>query len=156
MKQRRPKRRKPQPRKRTSTDKPPPLDWLTPLEQPAPIQRAQQHFAAAHLAGNFSLSASAAILTVTRPEEIPAALTQGKPVLIDIPAFQWRASLLATVQAGGKLGWWIFKLLATLLLTQWLNAQFPNTKDYLIPDWAKFNFERQPDNKVILKPPQEE
>jgi hypothetical protein len=95
-----------------------------------------------------------AILMVTRVEEIPAALAQGKPVLIDIPAFQWRLSLLAAIRKwGGKLGWWIFKLLATWLLTQWLNAQLPNN-DYA-PDWAKFNFLRQPDNKVILSPPEE-
>src|SRR5438034_4834727 len=81
----------------------------------------------AHPAGAvFAGSGSLALLTVTRPEEIPSALAQGRPVLIDIPAFQSRASLLATVQAGGKLGWWIFKWLAALLLTQWLNAQFPN------------------------------
>jgi hypothetical protein len=105
--------------------------------------------------GSINVQGSPTVLLVTRPEEIPAALAQGKPVLIDIPAFQWRASLLATVQGAGKLGWWIFKLLATLLLTQWLNAQFPNTKDYLIPDWAKFNFQRQPDNKIILSPHEE-
>jgi hypothetical protein len=62
---------------------------------------------------------------------------------------------LAPVQKwGGRLGWWIFRVLATWLLTQWLNAQLPN-KDFLIPDWAKFNFERQPDNKVILRPLEE-
>jgi hypothetical protein len=115
----------------------------------------RQQFAAANLAGTSSFIASAAILTVTRPEEIPAALAQGKPVLIDIPAVQWRLSLLATVRKwGGKLAWWIFNLLATWLLTQWLYAQLP-TKDYLGPDWAKFNFERQPDNKVILRPQEE-
>jgi hypothetical protein len=38
-----------------------------------------------------------AFLTVTRLEEIPAGLAQGKPV-IDIPEFQWRLSWLATVQ----------------------------------------------------------
>jgi hypothetical protein len=96
-----------------------------------------------------------ALLTVTRPEEIPAALAQGRPVLIDIPAFQWRASLLATVQKwGGKLVWWIVKFLAAWWLAQWLNAQLP-TKDYLVPDWAKFNFVRQPDHKVILSPHEE-
>src|SRR5262249_22657007 len=90
---------------------------------------------------------SPAVLLVTRPEELPAALAQGKPVLIDIPAVQWRLSLLATVQKwGGKLAWWIVNLLATFLLTQWLRAQLPNS-DY-VPDWAKFNFQRQPDNKI--------
>jgi len=97
----------------------------------------------------------AAFLTVTRPEEIPAALAQGiterKPVLIDIPAFQWRASLLATVQKwSGEFGWWLVKALATLLLGQWLLAQ-----GLSVPDWAKFNFVRQPDNKVILSPHEE-
>jgi hypothetical protein len=133
MTQRRRKPRK-QSRKRASTDKQPPLDWLTPLEQPTPIQSAHQHFATAHLSA--SSSASAAILTVTRPEEIPAALAQGKPVLIDIPAFQWRASWLASIQKwGGKLGWWFFNFLATFLLTQWLNAQGVS-----VPDWAKLIF----------------
>lgn len=113
------------------------------------------HSATAHFAASSLSSANALVLTVTRLEEIPAALAQGKPVLIDIPAFQWRASLLAAIQKwGGKLGWWIFNLLATWLLTQWLNAQLPN-KDYLVPDWAKFNFERQPDNKVIVRPQEE-
>jgi hypothetical protein len=88
-------------------------------------------------------------LAVTRAEEIPAALAQGKPVLIDIPAVQWRLSLLATLQKwGGKLGWWIINLLATLLVTQLLKVQLPNS-DY-VPDWAKFNVHRQPDNKIIL------
>jgi hypothetical protein len=93
-----------------------------------------------------------AIFTVTRIEEIPAALAQGKPVLIDIPAVQWRLSLLARIQKwGGKLAWWIVNLLATFLLTQWLKAQLPNSD--VVPDWTKFNFERrQPDNKIILNP----
>jgi hypothetical protein len=64
------------------------------------------------------------LLTVTRPEEIPAALAQGKPVLIDIPAVQWRLRLLATAQAwGGDFAWWLVKHLAGLLLTQWLLGQ---------------------------------
>ena len=114
--------------------------------------RPQAHSVSAVFAGTGSLTA---ILTVTRPEEIPTALAQGRPVLIDIPAFQWRLSLLATVRKwGGKLAWWIFNLLATWLLTQWLNAQLPD-KGYLIPDWAKFNFQRQPDNKIILSPHEE-
>jgi hypothetical protein len=119
----------------------------------------QQHWSAASdwsaqaiIAG--TVPRSAAILTVTRPEEIPAALAQGKPVLIDIPAFQWRLLLLTQIRKwGGKLAWWIINLLATLLLTQWLKAQLPNS-DY-VPDWAKFNFLRQPDNKVILSPHEE-
>lgn len=101
--------------------------------------------------GSFSVLGSPAVLLVTRPEEIPAALAQGKPVLIDIPAFQWRLSLLATVQKwGGSFAWWLVNLLATLLLTQWLLAQ-----GLSVPDWAKFKFERQPDNKVILSPQEE-
>jgi hypothetical protein len=105
------------------------------------------HSASAVFAGSGSL----AILRVTRPEEIPSALAQGKPVLIDIPAFQWRASLLATIQKwGGSFAWWLVKLLAGLLLTQWLLAQ-----GLSVPDWAKFNFVRQPDNKVILSPHEE-
>ena len=97
---------------------------------------------------------AAAIVTVTSPQQIPAALAQGRPVLIDIPAVQWRLSLLATIRKwGGKLGWWLVNLLATFLLTQWLKAQLPNS-DY-IPDWAEFNFLRQPDNKVILSPHEE-
>jgi hypothetical protein len=101
--------------------------------------------------GSFSMQGSPAVLLVTRPEEIPAALAQGRPVLIDIPAFQWRASLLATVQKwGGEFGWWLVKTLAALLLTQWLLAQ-----GLSVPDWAKFNFVRQPDNKVILSPHEE-
>jgi hypothetical protein len=67
---------------------------------------------------------SPAVLLVTSLQQIPAALAQGKPVLIDIPAVQWRLSLLATIQEwGGSLGWWLVKLLATFLLTQWLSAQ---------------------------------
>src|SRR5262245_53071350 len=85
--------------------------------------------------GSYSYQGSPAVLLVTRPEEILAALSQGKPVLIDIPAFQWRASLLATVQKwGGEFGWWIVKTLAALLLTQWFLAQ-----GLSVPDWAKFN-----------------
>jgi hypothetical protein len=111
------------------------------------------HLATAVFAGSGSLTAL--LLTVTRPEEIPAALAQGKPVLIDIPAVQWRLRWLATVQEwGGSLVWWLVKLFATLLLTQWFNAQMP-TKDFLIPDWAKFDFLRQPDNKIILSPHEE-
>jgi hypothetical protein len=111
----------------------------------------RHHSAAAQFAGTSTFSASAAILTVTRPEEISAALAQGKPVLIDIPAFQWRLSLLATVQKwGGKFGKWLFNFLATFLLTQWLLAQ-----GLSVPDWAKFNFVRQPDHKVILSPHEE-
>jgi hypothetical protein len=91
-----------------------------------------------------------AIFTVTRIEEIPAALAQGKPVLIDIPAVQWRLSLLATIlKWGGK---WLIGFLAAWWLGHWLDAQLPN-KDYVVPDWTKFNFERrQPDNKIILNP----
>jgi hypothetical protein len=111
------------------------------------------HHAAVQIATHSTI---AAILTVVRVEEIPAALSQrSNPVLIDIPEVQRRLSWLAPVQKwGGRLGRWIFNFLATWLLTQWLNAQLPN-KDFLIPDWAKFNFERQPDNKVILKPLEE-
>src|SRR5215831_16631990 len=94
------------------------------------------------------------VLLVTRPQQIPAALAQGKPVLIDIPAVQWRLSLLATIRKwGGWLALWMINFLATFLLTQWLKAQLPNS-DY-VPDWAKFNFLRQPDNKVILSPHEE-
>jgi hypothetical protein len=99
-------------------------------------------------------------LTVTRPEEIPAALAQGiaerRPVLIDIPAFQWRASLLAAVQKRkwlGKFAWWLFNFLATFLLTQWLLAQGLSVP--AVPDWAKVNFVRQPDHKVSLSPLEE-
>ena len=45
------------------------------------------------------------LLTVTRPEEIPAALAQGKPVLIDIAAVQWRLSWLAAIAKWG--GMWL-------------------------------------------------
>jgi len=94
---------------------------------------------------------SPAVLLVTSPQQIPAALAQGKPVLIDIPAVQWRLSLVATIQEwGGNFAWWLVKLLATFLLTQWLSAQGLSA-----PDWAKFNFQRQPDNKVILSPHEE-
>ena len=109
-------------------------------------------------AGSLSLQGSPAVLLVTSPQQIPAALAQGlsqrQPVLIDIPAFQWRASWLATIRKwGGQLGWWLVNLLATFLLTQWLKAQLPNSG--YVPDWAKFNFLRQPDNKVILSPHEE-
>jgi hypothetical protein len=94
---------------------------------------------------------SPAVLLVNSVDQIPAALAQGKPVLIDLPAFQWRASLLATIQKwSGSLGWWLFDFLVKLLLTQWLLAQ-----GFSAPDWAKFNFVRQPDNKVILSPHEE-
>jgi hypothetical protein len=144
MKQRRKRSRKQAPP--TST---PPLDWQMPLSQPTPIR------ATVHFSGSSGFSASAAILTVTRPEEIPTALAQGiaerRPVLIDIRAFQWRASVLATVQKwGGSFAWWLVKLLATFLLTQWLLAQGVS-----VPDWAKFNFLRQPNHKVILSPHEE-
>ena len=44
----------------------------------------RQHFAAATLAGTSSLTASALILTVMRPEELPAALRQHEtPVVIE-------------------------------------------------------------------------
>ena len=116
--------------------------------QGLPPRPPMAHPASAVFAGSGSLTA---ILTVTRPEEIPAALAQGKPVLIDIPAVQWRLSLLATVQKlRGKVGWWLFDFLVKLLLTQWLLAQ-----GLSVPEWAKFNFERQPDNKVILSPHEE-
>jgi hypothetical protein len=98
-------------------------------------------------------------LLVTHPEQIPAALAQGiterKPVLIDIPAFQWRASLLATVQKwGGKFGWWLILFLVGWWLSHWLDAQLPN-QYYPVPDWAKFDFLRQPDHKIILSPHEE-
>jgi hypothetical protein len=90
-------------------------------------------------------------LTVTSLQQISAALAQGKPVLIDIPAVQWRLSLLAAIQErGGNFAWWLVKLLATVLLTQWLLAQGVS-----VPDWAKFNFQRQPDNKIIISPHEE-
>jgi hypothetical protein len=92
-----------------------------------------------------------ALLTVTRPEDIPAALAQGKPVLIDILAVQWGLRSLATVQKwSGKLGWWIVKVIATWLIIQWLNAQVPNT-GLPFPDWAKFHLELHGD-KVIVSP----
>src|SRR5919204_4988101 len=97
--------------------------------QGLPPRPPMAHSASAVFAGSGSL----AILRVTRPEEIPSALAQGKPVLIDIPAFQWRASLLATIQKwGGDFAWWLVKLLAGFLLTQWLLAQGVS-----VPDWAK-------------------
>jgi hypothetical protein len=100
--------------------------------------------------GSLSVQGSPAVLLVTHPGQIPAALSQGKPVLIDIPAFQWRASLLATILKWG--GRWLVGFLAAWWMGHWLDAQLPN-KDYVVPDWAKFNFERrQPDNKVILNP----
>jgi len=94
------------------------------------------------------------VLLVTRPQQIPAALAQGKPVLIDIPAVQWRLSWLATLAAilgwTGKFGLWLVGVLAHLWLGMWLDAQLPY-KDYLVPDWTKFHLERrQPDSKVIL------
>ena len=96
------------------------------------------------------------VLLVTRPQQIPAALAQGKPVLIDIPAVQWRLSWLATLAAilawTGKFGLWPVGVLAHLWLGMWLDAQLPY-KDYLVPDWTKFHLERrQPDSKVILNP----
>ena len=96
------------------------------------------------------------VLLVTSPQQIPAALAQGKPVLIDIPAVQWRLSWLATLAAilgwTGKFGLWLVGVLAHLWLGMWLDAQLPY-KDYLVPDWTKFHLERrQPDSKVILNP----
>ena len=96
------------------------------------------------------------VLLVTRPQQIPAALAQGKPVLIDIPAVQWRLSWLATLAAilgwTGKFGLWLVGVLAHLWLGMWLDAQLPY-KDYLVPDWTKFHLERrQPDSKIILNP----
>jgi hypothetical protein len=118
------------------------------------------HPATAVFAGSGSLTAL--LLTVTRPEEIPAALAQGlaqrQPVLINIPAFQWRLSWLATLATilkwSGKFGWWLVDALAKFWLGFWLSAQLPN-KDYVVPEWTKFNFVRQPDNKVILSPHEE-
>jgi hypothetical protein len=103
-----------------------------------------------------------ALLIVTRPEEIPAALAQGlaqrQPVLINIPDFQWRLSLLANLATilkwSGKFGLWLVDALAKLWLGLWLSAQLPN-KDYVVPEWTKFNFLRQPGNKVILSPHEE-
>jgi len=96
------------------------------------------------------------VLLVTRPQQIPAALAQGKPVLIDIPAVQWRLSWLATLAAilgwTGKFGLWLVGVLAHLWFCMWLDAQLPY-KDYLVPDWTKFHLERrQPDSKIILNP----
>jgi hypothetical protein len=106
--------------------------------------------ATAHLVEDPDTFFAVAIVTVTRPEEIPAALAQGKPVLIDIPAVQWRLKLLATILKWG--GMWLVGFLTHWWLGHWLDAQLPN-KDYLVPDWAKFHLEpRQPDNKVILRP----
>ena len=112
------------------------------------------HPATAVFAGSGSLTAL--LLTVTRPEEIPAALAQGKPVLIDIPEVQRRLAWLATLATilgwSGKFGLWLVGVLAHLWLGMWLDAQLPY-KDYLVPDWTKFHLERQqPDNKVILNP----
>ena len=95
-----------------------------------------------------------AFLTVTNPQQIQAALAQGKPVLINIPAVQWGLRSLATVQHwSGKLGWWIVKVIATWLIIQWLNAQLPNT-GLPFPDWAKFHLELHGD-KVIVSPHEE-
>jgi hypothetical protein len=92
-----------------------------------------------------------ALLTVTRPEDLPAALAQGKPVLIDISKIQWGLRWLKTVQGwSGTLGWFIVKVIVTWLIIQWLNAQVPNT-GLPFPDWAKFNLETHGD-KVIINP----
>ena len=100
-------------------------------------------------------AASPLVLLVTRPEDILPALSQGKPVLIDIPAFQWRLSILARAQKwGGSLGRWLISLLLGWMLTNWLDANLPD-KNHPVPDWAKFNFQRQPDNKVIITPIEE-
>jgi len=94
---------------------------------------------------------TAAIVTVTRPEEIPAALAQRQPVLIDIPAVQWGLRRLKTVQGwSGTLGWFIVKVIVTWLIIQWLNAQVPNT-GLPFPDWAKLHLETHGD-KVIVNP----
>src|SRR5262249_43594216 len=71
------------------------------------------------------------IVTVTSPEQIPAALAQGKPVLIDIPAVQWRLSWLVTIAKW--VGMWLVGFLMHWWLGHWLDAQLPN-KDYLVPD----------------------
>jgi len=55
-----------------------------------------------------------------------------------------------STSVGRDFAWWLVKLLAGLLLTQWLLAQ-----GLSVPDWAKFNFLRQPDNKIILSPHEE-
>jgi hypothetical protein len=111
-----------------------------------------------HMATGF-VHGSPAVLLVTSAQQIPAVLARGiterRPVLIDIPAFQWRASLLATVQKwSGKFGWWLVLFLVSWWLGHWLDAQLPN-QDYLVPDWAKFDFVRQPDHKIILSPHEE-
>jgi len=91
------------------------------------------------------------IVTVTRPEQIQAALAQGKAVLIDIPAVQWGLRRLKTVQGwGGKLGGFIIKAIVTWLIIQWLNAQVPKT-GLPFPDWAKLPLGTHGD-KVILNP----
>jgi hypothetical protein len=91
------------------------------------------------------------VSVVTRPEEIPAALAQGKPVLIDIPTIQWGLSGLKTVQGwSGTLVWWIVRVIATWLIIQWLNAQVPNT-GLPFPDWAKLHLETH-GGKVIVNP----
>src|SRR6516162_536953 len=51
---------------------------------------------------------------------------------------------------GGRFGWWLLDFLVKVLLTQWLLAQGVS-----VSDWAKFNFLRQPDHKVILSPHEE-
>jgi hypothetical protein len=98
------------------------------------------------------------VLIVTRPEQILPALAQGleqgKPVLIDIPEVQRRLSwltTLGTILKWSRLGGWIVSFLASWWLGAWLDAQLPN-KNYLVPEWTKFYFWRQPDNKVILNP----
>ena|SRR6516165_12030722 len=105
--------------------------------------------------GSFTVYGSPTVLLVTRPEEILPALSQCKPVLIDIPAVQWRLSILATLarikKYGGVLAFWLFLGLAHWLLNSWLDANVPD-KTHIFPDWAKFNFQRQPDNKVIITP----
>ena len=113
------------------------------------------HFARPQ-AGSFNtVPGSPPVLLVTRPEEILPALSQGKPVLIDIPAVQRRLSILATVQKwGGSSGRWLISFLAGWLLGMWLDVNLPD-KNRIIPDWAKFNFQRQPDKKVIITPIEE-
>jgi hypothetical protein len=110
--------------------------------------RPTAHSASAVFAGSGSLIG---LLTVTRPEEIPTALAQRQPVLIDIPAVQWGLRRLKTVQGwGGTLGWFIVKVIVTWLIIQWLNAQVPNT-GLPFPDWAKLHLETHGD-KVIVNP----
>jgi hypothetical protein len=88
---------------------------------------------------------------VTSPQQIPAALAQGRPVLIDISAVQWGLRRLKTVQGwSGTLGWFIVKVIVTWLIIQWLNAQVPNT-GLPFPDWAKLHLETHGD-KVIVNP----